>query len=82
MVTKTITVTNEAYERLKGMKEGNESFSEAIIRISGKRPLSDFYGILRHESAEDLRRVVKETRKGRDELHAKRLDLIRKRLDE
>lgn len=32
MATVTISVTTEAHKRLKSLKEGNESFSEVILR--------------------------------------------------
>ena len=33
LMVKTITVTDEAYEALKRMKSGNESFSSLILRL-------------------------------------------------
>ncbi len=36
MATKSITIDLEAYERLKGRKNGSESFSEAIKRLVPK----------------------------------------------
>jgi predicted CopG family antitoxin len=42
MSTKTITITEEAYERLKSRKSENQSFSEAILRnFPAKRKLSE-----------------------------------------
>lgn len=35
MATKTITVTEEAYERLKAMKREGESFTEVLLRVTG-----------------------------------------------
>lgn len=35
MGTKTITVTEEAYERLKAHKRENESFTDVIQRLAG-----------------------------------------------
>ncbi|WP_247729514.1 antitoxin VapB family protein [Halovivax limisalsi] len=35
MGTKTITVTEEAYESLEAHKRDDESFTEAILRITG-----------------------------------------------
>ena len=53
MATKTITITIEAYNRLKQFKNDGESFSDLITRIvPEKRNLSD---ILKHyEPNEDL----------------------------
>ena len=42
MSTKTITITEEAYERLKSRKSENQSFSEAILHnFPAKRKLSE-----------------------------------------
>jgi len=37
MVTKTLTITEDAYNALKRMKTADESFSEVITRITGER---------------------------------------------
>jgi predicted CopG family antitoxin len=55
MSTKTITITEEAYERLKSRKGENQSFSEAILHnFPAKRKLSEILdGIGRDDELAD-----------------------------
>ncbi len=63
MATKTLTITEDAYERLAARKENNESFSEVIVRYFPKHSLMEIAGILTHEEAGSLRRSIAESRK-------------------
>ncbi len=56
MGTKTITITNEAYERLTTYKENKESFSDVIKKLTSKGSLFDLVGILSNKEAEELKR--------------------------
>jgi len=76
MATKTITITEDAYERLNALKEDYESFSEAIRRLTSKVRLSDFAGILSNKEAKNLKERIKITR----EQSRKRMEEIRKKL--
>ncbi|MBS3157354.1 antitoxin VapB family protein [Candidatus Woesearchaeota archaeon] len=62
MATKTISITQEAYDRLKMRKENNESFSEVINRITNKVNILDFAGILSNEEANILEKNIKNSR--------------------
>ncbi len=62
MSTKTITVTEEAYERLASKKREKESFSEVINRITNKKSLLDFAGILSEKEGSNLINIIKESR--------------------
>ena len=63
MVTKTITVTKDAYEQLKALKRPEESFSETIKRVAGsKQDIMRFAGILSDEEAEEMKSAIKEMR--------------------
>jgi predicted CopG family antitoxin len=44
MATKSLTITEEAYERLRAHKRDDESFTETIIRLtgSGTDPMAGF----------------------------------------
>ena len=76
MAVKTVTITEEAYSRLSSMKAGGESFSETILRLGGKRKLSEFVGILSEESADEIEKSIKEMRKRHYQVHRKRMKRI------
>jgi len=61
--TRTISITEEAYERLKIRKEKNESFTDVINRMTGKRSIMELAGILSKEEGEKLERYIKDRRK-------------------
>lgn len=66
MGTKSLTITDEAYDRLKEHQREGESFTETILRLTGadRDPLKGF-GAMR--DADGFREAVEETR---DELDA------------
>ena len=78
MPTRTISITEEAYERLRLKKEGKESFSDVILKLTKKGDILRFAGILSDKEADDLKRSIKEAR----ERSAARMERIRKRLNE
>jgi len=78
MASKTITISEEAYRRLKSRKNENESFTDVINNLTRERPLSEIAGILSEEEAESLEERIKENRrKTRD-----RIDDIKGRLND
>ena len=62
MATKTISITEEAYERLRIRKESNESFTDVINRITGKKSIMEFAGILSDEDANKMKGHIRELR--------------------
>ena len=60
MATKSITITNEAYERLATFKSSNESFSDVINKLTKKHSFRDLVGVLSKEEAKDLKRHIKD----------------------
>lgn len=63
MATKTISLDEEAYERLKAHKREGESFSEVVKRIAGERSWTEVAGILSEEEAEELEAIIDDGRK-------------------
>ncbi len=82
MAVKTITVRQDAYEALKAMKEPNESFSETILRVAKRKPLSSFFGALSKESGESLERAIIARRKRNLKFHQTRMKRIVKEMSE
>ena len=63
MATKTISITEEAYERLAAKKAERESFTDVILRMTGKVKLTDFAGALSPKTADVVERRIRELRK-------------------
>jgi len=68
MATKTISITREAYDRLKARKGPGESFSDVILRLTERRPLAEYAGMLSKSSVSAIREAVEEARRGRRKL--------------
>jgi predicted CopG family antitoxin len=65
MATKSLTITEEAYERLRKHKREGESFTETILRLTGaERDLLAGYGSMADEA--DFRDAVEATREDLD----------------
>lgn len=62
MATKTISLDEEAYERLKARKKNGESFSEVVKRLAGERSWKEVTGILEPKEADELEHAIKEGR--------------------
>jgi len=43
MATKTITISLDAYERLKAKKASNDSFTDIILKLTRKKNTLDLY---------------------------------------
>ena len=66
-MSKSIRLSEEAYERLDAHKREEETFSEVILRLAGERSLLELAGILSDEEADALRDAVDERRDRRAE---------------
>ena len=63
MGTKSLTITDEAYERLVSNKGENESFSDVINKITRKNSLFELVGLLSEKEGENLSKNIEETKK-------------------
>jgi len=76
MATKTLTITEEAYELLSANKLPQESFSQVIQKHFKKESLLSLAGVLTHTEADELRRHIAERRKA----SRKRIQLTARKL--
>ncbi len=61
-MAKTLTVSEDAYERLASKKDPGESFSDVIKKLTGKSSLLDLVGVLSDSEAENIRKDIKKRR--------------------
>lgn len=81
MATKTISLSEDAYERLRAMKREGESFSDVVRRLTAGVRLAEFHGALSAETAEALEAGIEAARSDRNERRRVRLESIRDALD-
>jgi predicted CopG family antitoxin len=82
MGTKTISLADDAYEKLKAHKREGESFSDVVRRLAGGVTLSEYYGVFDEATADDLERVIEERRADRSSSHRERVSELVDDLDE
>lgn len=76
MGTKTISLSDDAYERLKAEKREGESFSDVVRRLTSEIDLRDYYGVLDEETADELEAVIERRRAERTDEHRERVERI------
>ena len=65
MATKTISISKETYDRLRARKGRNDSFSDVILRLTERRPLADYAGMLSKSSVKAIRDAIEKARRER-----------------
>lgn len=75
MGSKTISLEDSAYAKLKAAKRPGESFSDVIHRVlaDSKPSLTDFEGLLDREAAEDLAKTIARMREEDIEIQRRRM---------
>ena len=67
MATKTITITLDAYRRLREKKTSNESFTDIILKLTRRKNTLDYIRSLKpsYELADNIEKAMRETRKAK-----------------
>ena len=65
-MSKSIRLSEEAYERLAAHKDEDETFSDVVLRLAGERSLLELAGVLSDGEADELRAAVEERRTRRE----------------
>jgi predicted CopG family antitoxin len=60
MATKTVRLDEEVYEMLAERKRDDETFSEAVERLVGGRPLAELAGVYTEEEVREIERSLDE----------------------
>ncbi|WP_408958910.1 antitoxin VapB family protein [Natrinema sp. 74] len=81
MGTKTISLADDAYERLRAEKRENESFSDVVRRLTDGAALEEYYGALSNETADELEEIVSRRRTERTDEHRERVKRIADELE-
>lgn len=75
MATKTLTIREEVYDRLKSMKRDDESFSDLLERLSGgDEDVMKGFGVFTGEEGEEFVAGVEEARERMDHDFKERAD--------
>lgn len=73
MGTKTISLADDAYDRLKAEKREGESFSDVVRRLTKGVDMESYYGVLSTETGDELAAIVADRRRDRTETHHERV---------
>ena len=77
MGSKNVRLDEDVYERIKSKKRPDETFSEAIDRLTAETSFLELAGILSDEEAEEMREAIQE----QEERSRERLDRLTERMD-
>ncbi len=75
-MTKTVGLTDDAYERLKAVKREGETFSDVVRRLTGAHLLKELAGTMDDETAEEYMRAIREGRERAERERKERYERI------
>lgn len=82
MGTKTISLAEDAYKRLKAEKREGESFSDVVRRLTRGVELREFHGVLSEETAAELEAAITDRRTRHATQRAERRERVTDALDD
>jgi predicted CopG family antitoxin len=82
MATKTISLAEDAYDRLKALKHEGESFSDVVRRLTAGTDLREFHGVLSNETAAELETAIADRRANRAGRRDDRRERLQASLDD
>ena len=82
MGTKTISLADDAYERLKAAKRDDESFSDAVRRLTPGVHIAEYVGVLDEGTSDELETIIEERRAERTDERRRRVREIAAAFDE
>lgn len=75
-MTKVISLSEKAYETLKGMKKPGESFSDVVIRVAGKEKKKSLLEFSGKWVGDDIDEVFAQIKKDREQSASRQVDLF------
>ena len=61
-MSKSVRLSEEAYERLKALRREDETLSDVVLRLTGERSFLELAGILSDEQADALEDAIENRR--------------------
>jgi predicted CopG family antitoxin len=61
-MSKSVRLSEEAYERLKALRREDETISDVVLRLTGERSFLELAGILSDEQADALEDAIENRR--------------------
>jgi predicted CopG family antitoxin len=74
--TKNISLSDDAYQRLKAMRKPGESFTDVIERMTHGAGVLELVGVLSKTEGTELKRRVREVRKASKERSLRTIEML------